>query len=78
MKRALVVITRLAYGVAAVCILTLGTTQLVAAEAMPCNGPEQIGTCPGDYTAETCDYDCREVYNWEFGECWGGCCTCAT
>ena len=71
-------LARLAYGLAAVFILTLGTIQLRPVSALiDCYEYPAIGTCPGDYSD---DEDCRDgcvEYHAIWGWCFQGCCMCA-
>ncbi len=77
MKRRFTTVGRLVYGLMAVGILFMGAEQLRASEAMiPCDGPEQLGTCPGDYDASTCNSECVLQMRALFGVCEWGCCTC--
>jgi len=56
--------------------LAFGATQAFASSSvMICDQPEELGTCPGEFTQNKCNNVCNDTYG-NGGFCFGGCCVC--
>jgi len=56
--------------------LAFGATQAFASSSvMICDQPEELGTCPGEFTQTKCNSVCLSTYG-NPGQCFGGCCVC--